>query len=821
MNFFGLKSRTTRSLIFLALFIFLLGNALHLYRVNKKVATNNRYKKDIASLLLLDKDIDLVFERKMSYFNYDITNISLSKFSDILNSIKRDGELKDFFAQDKYYDTYILVKSKFEDKSKLVRRFAADNAVLTGLLKQLINIFKEIRLSGSPEEAEQIEALHSMILQISLGEDVQSEQMLDNIRNFGAKRKEDTQSLVYSYFKRSESVANYMEKVRQIALKNEEISLQKYINKLNYSFEMYSQKIVDKLYTSLSIFLALIVFFVLAISYLLNKIEQRTQKLFQFQQAVQNSDNAVVITDVEHKITYINSAFEKTTGYTAKEAIGQTPAILQSGLHDKAFYEDIKIKLQNREGWTGEFSNRRKDGKIIYEKSSIYPILDNKKNLEGYLAIKLDITSEKSYLQEIETKNMEILTRYQIDDETGLWSRNVLIDELAKGASGYIIYIKISGFADIRFFYGTSTANLIMQKAAHILKRFISIYKVEGQPFRIGEDDFCIWYKHKKPSTDLFAALDDYFISNPIEVDKTIHTIRLIMGISTDRDLPSGDRLLQGMIAFYKARKKGSLYVYYVANNELEKEYRENILTTQKIRHALENNLVSVHCQPIYHTKTKEIYSYEVLMRLKDEDGGIMYPGEFLEVAKHASLYTPLMFRVISLTFELIHSYPQSKFSINMSIIDMLDKKTVTLFVECLELCKYPENLIVEILESEGIENYDGIKPFLNQVRSFGAKLSIDDFGSGYSNYYRIMQLDIDHIKIDGSIIKELPYDENSRVVVETILSFAKRKGWEVVAEFVSDEFIYEIISSYDIEFTQGYYLGKPEELEIKIEEDE
>ena len=140
----------------------------------------------------------------------------------------------------------------------------------------------------------------------------------------------------------------------------------------------------------------------------------------------------------------------------------------------------------------------------------------------------------------------------------------------------------------------------------------------------------------------------------------------------------------------------------------------------------------------------------------------------------------------------------------------MLNEPVKNLFLHKLSLCSNPTNLTIEILESEGVDDYNAINPFIQEIKNYGCKLSLDDFGSGYSNYYRMLELNIDYIKIDGSIISKLPFDKNAQSVVMTIVEFAKRQGYETVAEFVSTPQILEIVKNLDIDYAQGYLLARP-----------
>ncbi len=803
--------RFIKQILFTLLFIFLLVDAIYLYSLNDKINTNAQMQKWNVELILLNKKIDQVFNYKLKKYDYDKLDIDIERFKYILKRIKNNKNLNDFFSYQSNVETLSNIEDKFENKEKIIYGFKADNVNSLVFLDNLDKIHKKIVASGDFQNTKSILLINGYMYRLNM----QNNHNYDEVRKINRKLlRSATNAEAYSYFVEIEKILIFVSKMRESTIENSYIRLGIDLHNLSENFEKYMNDIINSLYINIILFLVAIVFFVIAISFLLSSMQTKTKTMMQFQQAVQNSDNVVVITDVKHHIKYVNDAFEKTTGYSSKEVLGQTPAILQSGLHDRNFYDEINARISSGKTWIGEFSNRRKDGQIIYEKTSIYPMLDDYGKLDGYLGIKLNITDEKSYLQEIEKKGMEVLSKYQIDDATGLWSKNVLEDELARNTVGFLIYIKIKNFKDLSFFYGTKTANKIIKNIASKLKRFIYIYKIGGQPFIISEDVFCIWYKQKRPPIDLLDAINLYFAA-PVEIEGTLQPIDISMGVSTDRNLLQGDRLWQSMIAFYKAEQMNMPYMYYEASNELEKEYRENLITARRIKNALNSEQVMVECQPIFDTKTKEIYSYEVLMRLADETGKKMYPNEFLNIAKQSLLYSPLMQNVIYLTFELMKSYPDTKFSINMSSVDMLDEDTSRIFLNLLESSDHPENVIIEILESEGVSDYDTIKPFLKRAKNLGCQLSIDDFGSGYSNYYRIMELDIDNIKIDGSIIKRLSDDENSRIVVETIVEFAKRKGYKIVAEFVSNEEIYNEVKKYGIDYTQGFYLGKPIELPL------
>ena len=122
--------------------------------------------------------------------------------------------------------------------------------------------------------------------------------------------------------------------------------------------------------------------------------------------------------------------------------------------------------------------------------------------------------------------------------------------------------------------------------------------------------------------------------------------------------------------------------------------------------------------------------------------------------------------------------------------------------------------LTVEILETQSIDYETNVRTFVKKIHEVGAKIAIDDFGSGYANFKHITNIECDYLKIDGSLIKDLDHDRDARLIVETIIVFAKKLGKQTVAEFVHSEKIYEIVKELGIDYAQGYYLGKPELLE-------
>lgn len=262
-------------------------------------------------------------------------------------------------------------------------------------------------------------------------------------------------------------------------------------------------------------------------------------------------------------------------------------------------------------------------------------------------------------------------------------------------------------------------------------------------------------------------------------------------------------------MAMKSAKKNRQSLLIYDQNLDLSTVYENNIKWTKKLQDAIRNNRILPYFQPIVDNRSGKCSKYEALVRLIDEEGNVISPYFFLEIAKRTQYYEILTKIVIKKSFDVFKNL-ESECSINLTIKDILDQETQKYIFSMLEEYKIGHRVVFEIVESEGIENYDLIIEFINNVKNYGCKISIDDFGSGYSNFEYLLRLKADFIKIDGSLIKNLKTDYSSRVMVSTIVSFAQQLGISTVAEFVSDPELLAIVTEMGIDFSQGYYLGEP-----------
>ena len=597
------------------------------------------------------------------------------------------------------------------------------------------------------------------------------------------------------------------------------ISLEIYnkLSDLKESSERYIQNVLSNLRRTMALVFVLFGLASIFVYISYARARNNIRLLNRFEQAVDNSFNAITFTDLDRKVKYVNKIFEQNFGYKFEELKDQNINIIKSHQHSNEFYQDMLKTIESDQIWRAdELISRTKSGELIYEQVIFSPLFNESGDKDGYMSIKFDRTKEIAMTKELENKNKELKNEALKDKLTGLGSYFALTQRMEQGSGGMIIYININNFMDFRFFYKTKTVDAIIASFATTLQLCIDTYKIDANIYRVQFDEFCIWYGGDDAER-VVRKFIDYFKANNLYITvegarEFIPNIKITIGVSMPQDTPQTNRLTQAMLAHHEAKQNGEAVQFYTENSHIEQQYYHNQIMSRTIENALYNDTVIVECQPIYDVSGEKarVKYYEVLVRLIDENGKIRYPGEFLDIAKKISLYNDITKKVVEHVFRLVEKFTNTSFSMNLSSSDIANESIRDLIEKKLRVCSRPEHVYFEILESEGVDDYKIVNDFINKIRAYDCKISIDDFGSGYSNYYRILELDIDTIKIDGSIIKKLPYDKNARYLLQTIIDFAGRQGYNVVAEFVSSEEILAEIKKFGIKYAQGFLLGKP-----------
>ncbi|MDP3293073.1 MAG: EAL domain-containing protein, partial [Sulfuricurvum sp.] len=357
----------------------------------------------------------------------------------------------------------------------------------------------------------------------------------------------------------------------------------------------------------------------------------------------------------------------------------------------------------------------------------------------------------KEHLEELVIeKSREALLTYTIDRISGLFSFAMLENDLLERRNNSLSLFKINNFKNVNDFYGYSVGNSILKQTAELLSRFIeeeampfhAIYRVSGAHFAVLSPlDAQELYHYIHRIIQKFEATE-------IQINGQMMYLEMGAGIvdhGDDAPLSHAD------IALRQAEKEGNIIIY--RNDTRSVQERSTKLQYQDmIKRALQEDRFVPYFQPIIDNKTKKIMKYEALARLILPDGEVISPGLFLPIAKETKMYNSITKMIIRKTLESF-SHSECSVSMNLSIDDIRDRPTREFLIEQIALFPQPERLIFELLESEGIGSYETVQHLFSEIKHYGCKVAIDDFGSGYSNFEHLAKLNIDYIKIDGSLI--------------------------------------------------------------------
>ncbi|MBD5498872.1 MAG: EAL domain-containing protein [Lachnospiraceae bacterium] len=259
----------------------------------------------------------------------------------------------------------------------------------------------------------------------------------------------------------------------------------------------------------------------------------------------------------------------------------------------------------------------------------------------------------------------------------------------------------------------------------------------------------------------------------------------------------------------YGIKNKISFVLYSEMPGEVL-SVKEEMHMLQTLREALVQDRVVPYFQAIHDNRTGKVGMYEALLRIQDAQGNIYQPGRCLPVAKDYNLYESMSIIMIKKVMEMFLD-KDIAVTVNLNVQDIYDRDMLRMIFHYLKEAKHPENFIFELVESEEIRDYQFIKQFADSVHEYGARIAIDDFGSGFSNMLHIIRIDADILKIDGEIIKEICCDKNCREFVELINDWCTRQGKEVVGEYVENEAIQKVMEEIGIAYSQGFYFARPQ----------
>ncbi|WP_263832113.1 EAL domain-containing protein [Sulfurospirillum oryzae] len=408
---------------------------------------------------------------------------------------------------------------------------------------------------------------------------------------------------------------------------------------------------------------------------------------------------------------------------------------------------------------------------------------------------------------ELKKVQKNLVEQFYTDPLTRLPNLYRLRHDLEEINNFTLIIANIDNFKLLNDFYGFVVGDFILESFAKTLKvelQDVAVYRIAGDEFAILVPERMSFYLLKNYLIHLSKQLTHLkyaYAQTEIYVDCTL---------SSSASFTNDDIFSKVSMALKYAKKEQLKFWIYEDTMNFSQEYENNLKYATKVRKAIvDYSGIVPYFQPIIDNETNEIIKFEALSRLIDEEGVIHSPHNFIPVAKMIKVYDKITMTIIDKSFKVFETHPFD-FSINLSFEDIINQEIYDFIIRKLRDSNMGHRVTFELLESEKVNDFNKVMHFFNEIKRYGAKVAIDDFGSGFSNFSYITKLNPDFLKIDGSLIKDIDQDKNAQIIVETIVNFSKKLGIQTVAEFVHSSTVLSTVKQLGIDYSQGYYIDMP-----------
>ncbi|WP_024955652.1 EAL domain-containing protein [Sulfurospirillum arcachonense] len=402
-----------------------------------------------------------------------------------------------------------------------------------------------------------------------------------------------------------------------------------------------------------------------------------------------------------------------------------------------------------------------------------------------------------------------------VDKLTNVFNRNYLqeLQEFINLHDYVLATLDIDHFKKVNDTYGHNIGDLVLKEIAKLILK--TSRKKHDIVIRYGGEEFVILLKTKR--NDKLSALnviekifttiqENKFYISPLEYIYVTVSIGVNLVPYKSRTFSEAFRLAD--IALYNVKDKGrnAIEIYE------EKDRRKNNanMSISEINAAIEENRVICYFQQIVETQSKKLSHYEALLRIIDKNGNIITPDKILPSIRGTFILRNITKIVLDICYKRLLSNDDVYINVNLNPQDIVNESILNILNDYAQIDNISNRMGLEIVESEDIINYSDAKENLLMLKKLGYKIFIDDFGSGYSNFIYLTEIQTDFIKLDGNIIKKIVEDKVSFLVVKSIVNFAKEANIKVIAEYVCNEEIYKIIKTLGIEYSQGYLFSTP-----------
>lgn len=534
------------------------------------------------------------------------------------------------------------------------------------------------------------------------------------------------------------------------------------------------------------------------------------ERIAEFRRAALDAAAIVAVTDRKGRITAVNEKFCELSGYSERELIGATHAIVNSGVHDRAFFQNLYGTILAGDIWHGVICNRAKSGRHYWVDTTIVPNGDG----SGFTAIRFDVTPQKEAEQ-------RLWRHAHIDALTDLPNRRhfmeLLAGAVASGKPFAAAILDLDHFKDVNDTAGHDAGDRLLVALATALRSALGPNETIG---RLGGDEFALILIDDGDGTRLSRKL-----ARLIEVVRN-HPMASAFGWSVNASIGVARHPVDGGddyallkcadIALYAAKRSGRGRAHiFAAADRRDAERQANMRS--KFKDALAERALFILYQPILSLEKPSIPAFESLLRWRGADGTVRSPGHFATVFDDEQIASKIGMFVLSSAISQIERWNSighafAYISVNATLADFRDPAFVDLIASAISEGRVRRGqLCVEITENVVMDRGTRvIAQATARLQKLGVRLAFDDFGTGFASLSHLRDLPLDIVKIDRAFVQAIGSDARDAFIVRSVIDLAHGLGMRVVAEGVESSDQLGALARLGCDDIQGYLIAKP-----------
>jgi diguanylate cyclase (GGDEF)-like protein/PAS domain S-box-containing protein len=550
---------------------------------------------------------------------------------------------------------------------------------------------------------------------------------------------------------------------------------------------------------------------------------KRAQEALRIAATAFESQEGMAVTDSNLVFLQVNPAFCRITGYSAQEAVGQTPRLLQSGRHEAAFYAELWNALNRFGMWQGEIWNRRKSGEVYPEWITISAVKDERDQTTHYVAVFTDITSHKEAENQIQH-----LAFY--DPLTQLPNRRLLMDRLEQAITASARHLRLNAllFVDLDNFktinetlghlHGDQLLTQVAIRLSHCVRDGDSVARLGGDEFVVILEDLSENAIEAANQAEAVAEKIRLELSLPyvIEGANLLSTpsigVALFGGSLADT---AEDPIKRAELAMYQAKAAGRNTVRFF-DPKMQAVVTARATLETDLREALVQGQLTLHYQAQV-VGDGRITGAEALVRWAHPVRGNVSPVEFIPLAEETGLILPLGQWVLETACRQLALWADHDtmapltLAVNVSARQFHHPDFVAHVAGVLEHTgANPKRLKLELTESLLVADVEDIIAKMATLKARGVGFSLDDFGTGYSSLSYLKRLPLDQLKIDQGFVRNILTDANDASIAKMVVALAESLGLSVIAEGVEMEAQRDFLARLGCHAYQGFYFSRP-----------